>query len=496
MKIVIVGGGTAGWLAALIISKRQPEHQIIVIESSTIGIIGAGEGSTGSMTNVIQNITFNYGCNEEDFVKKCDVTPKLGIEFINWRGDNQSYISPIDGSFSSSEPFDYGFAHAFSEYGTKGMHMCSEDGIMIEHNKYTLSQLDGPAAYHFDAHKVGKYFKEVCGQHVTHLDTEVIDVIIDEQGFIKELKLKNEINLQADFFIDATGFSRVLMNKLGAIWHSYKDKLPVDRAMPFLMKYESKEIIRPVTTARAQKNGWMWEIPLLNRKGCGYVFSSEFLNEEHAQKEIEENLGKSIDPIRIIKFNSGRLDRLWIKNCLAIGLSAAFAEPLEATSIHTTITQLENFVDIALKATKEQTCEPAVIEIYNRQHEFMYDLLKDFLVLHYHAGRADTDFWKHINESSMLTDQVREILEISKIRMPNSHAFFPVAGIAGWPLWSFILAGTGNLSQSVVLKDINMNRIPGFSKLATEKFQHNVLEKIKIYPDNTDQIVKRRLVFR
>lgn len=495
MKIAIVGGGTAGWLAALIISKRQPLHEITVIESSTIGIIGAGEGSTGSMTNVIQNITFDYGCNEADFIKKCDVTPKLGIEFVNWQGDKQSYISPIDGSFTSNQPFDYAFAHAFSEYGIAGMHRCTEDGILIEYNKDTLFQSDGPAAYHFDAHKVGKYFKEVCGEKVQHIDSEVTNVILDDSGFIKELKLKNEGILQADFFIDATGFSRVLMKKLGANWHSYKDKLPVDRAMPFLMKYNQDEPIRPVTRAIAQKTGWMWEIPLLNRKGCGYVFSSEFLNEENAQQEIEENLGQLVEPIKIIKFDSGRLDQLWIKNCLAIGLAAAFAEPLEATSIHTTIVQLENFVKEALKLDKTSTCDPLIIQMYNRQHEFMYDLLKDFLVLHYHAGRSDTEFWRYINSETMLTDQVKEIIDISKIRMPNTYNFFPVSGIAGWPLWSFILAGTGNLSSSIATKDMLMNRIPGFSKAETERFIFDIKNKIKDYPDNTSQIIKRRLIF-
>lgn len=495
MKIAIVGGGTAGWLAALIISKRQSFHEITVIESSTIGIIGAGEGSTGSMTNVIQNITYNYGCDEADFVKKCDVTPKLGIEFVNWKGDGQSYVSPIDGSFSSDQPFDYAFAHAFSKYGTNGMHLCTEDGILIEHNKDTLSLPDGPAAYHFDAHKVGKYFKEVCGEKVKHIDSEVLEVSLNDSGYIDRLILKNGDSFAADFFVDATGFSRVLMKKLGASWHSYKDKLPVDRAMPFLMKYKDNEKIKPVTKARAQKNGWMWEIPLLNRKGCGYVFSSEFLNEDDAQREIEENLGCAVDPIRIIKFDSGRLNQLWIKNCLAVGLAAAFAEPLEATSIHTTIVQLENFVKDALKFDKISTCDSQIIDLYNRQHEFMYDLLKDFLVLHYHAGRNDTEFWRYINTESMLTEQVKEIIEISKIRMPNTYSFFPVSGIAGWPLWSFILAGTGNLSPAIVDKDIKINRIPIFSELETERFISSITDKIKDYPDNTVQIIKRRLNF-
>lgn len=493
MKIAIVGGGTAGWLAALIISKRHPIHDITVIESSSIGIIGAGEGSTGSLTNIIQNITHNYGCDENDFVKSCDVTAKLGIEFTNWKGDKTSYIAPIDGSITSSQPFDSSFAYCLAEYGPEKMHYSSKDGILIENHKDTLSQADGPAAYHFDAHKVGKYFKKICGNSVTHKDTKVVDVLINENGFVEKLLLDNDETLSADFFIDASGFKRLIADKLGVSWHSYKDKLPVDRAMPFLLQYNEKEIIKPVTRAVAQKNGWMWEIPLISRKGCGYVYSSDFLSDDNAQREIEEFFGKSIDPIKIIKFDSGRLDKLWVKNCLCIGLSAAFAEPLEATSIHTTICQLEDFCEY-LSPSMQETCDDQNIKNYNLQHTFMYDLLKDFLVLHYHAGRSDTQFWQYVNQESMLTTQVREIIEICKIRLPNYASFLPVYGIAGWPLWSYILAGTGNLLPPIARKDIKENRMTEWSKINTENFMAYTYNEIKEYPNNTQTITKRRLV--
>ena len=495
MNITIVGGGTAGWVAALIISKRKPNHTVTVIESPTVGIIGAGEGSTGTMTNIIQNITFDYGCNEKEFVSFCDVTPKLGIEFVDWSGDKDYYISPITGSYTASVPLDYAFLHSLSTLPKNKLHLCSADGILIEHNKDTLSQKDGPAAYHFDAHKVGKYFKKVCGDKVKHIELDVTEVTLSENGNIKSLKLSDGNLIESDFFIDATGFSRTLMSKLNCEWTSYKKHLPVDRAMPFLTNYELDEKIKPATKAWAQKNGWMWQIPLLRRKGCGYVYSSDFVTDDAAKIELEKNIGYEIDPIRIIKFDSGRLKNLWIKNCLGVGLCAAFAEPLEATSIHTTIMQLENFTSEFLADTVEDTLIESRINDYNETFGYMYDLLKDFLVLHYRAGRSDTDFWRHVNSDATLTDFTREILDIAKIRSPNSTLFPPVAGVAGWSLWSFILGGTGNLSPTTALKDLKTFKLSKIALFEAATFIAHTENSILDLPDNTHAIRARQKVF-
>jgi tryptophan halogenase len=493
MKIVIVGGGTAGWLAALIISKTKPrEHVITVIESSTIGIIGAGEGSTGTLTNIIQNLTGKYDCDEKDFVDSCDVTPKLGIEHKNWTGDGSSYLAPIDGSWTSNSPLDFMFMHTLANFDKSKWHLNSEDGFLIEQNKDTLSVNGGPQAYHFDAHKVGKYFKKVCGNTVSHIDDEVLDSELDENGFLKSLILKSGEKIAGDFFIDATGFSKKLMNKLEVKWHSYKKNLPVDRAMPFLLDYEENEIIKPVTTAWAQQSGWTWMIPTLNRRGCGYVFSSDFLSEDQAQAEMESQLGKKIKPIKFIKFESGRLEQLWYKNCMAIGLAAAFAEPLEATSIHTTIMQLENFAQFFLKSNRNSTCEEKSIQLYNEKHLFMYDLIKDFLVVHYQGGRQDTEFWKYISSGEPLTDHARDIMNICKHRVPNSSLYPGIAGAAGWPLWSYILAGTGNLSKEVAKKELQLHRIEQYAEIEYKKMSADIENRIRVLPNNTDEIRKRQ----
>lgn len=493
MKIVIVGGGTAGWLAALVISKTQPkDHFVTVVESSKIGIIGAGEGSTGTLTNIIQNITGNYDCDEKDFIESCDVTPKLGIEHKNWTGDGTSYFGPIDGPWTCDSPVDYLFMHTLANLDKSKWHLNSEDGFLIEENKDTLSLKNGPQAYHFDAHKVGKYFKKVCGEKVKHIDAEVIDSTLDEQGFLKTLTLNTGEIIQGDFFLDATGFSRLLMKKLNVGWHSYRNHLPVDRAMPFLLPYDSNEIIRPVTTAWAQQSGWMWMIPTLNRKGCGYVFSSEFISEDQAHHEVEQTLGRKIDPIKFIKFDSGRSEVLWKKNVMCIGLSAAFAEPLEATSIHTTIVQLENFAQFFLKKSKSETCDEKNIDLYNEKHIFMYDLIKDFLVLHYQGGRTDSEFWRYISSGKTITDHVSDIIEVCKHRVPTNFLFPGIAGSAGWPLWSYILAGTNKLTPAVARKDLELHRLSDHARLEYEHLTNHTKNKIKSLQDNTDAIRKRQ----
>lgn len=488
MKIVVVGGGTAGWLAALMISKIKPEHNVTVIESSKIGIIGAGEGSTGSLTNIVQNIMFDFGCNEQDFIKETDSTVKLGIKHIGWNKDPKKYYyGPIDGTPTSNDRCDIVFQHALGYRDQEMLHLATELGYKIHHNKNSFVEPEGNHAYHFDAHKVGQYFKKIS--NAEHIDSEVNDVIVDSMtGYVKELKLANGSSVTGDMFIDASGFNQVLMKAVGGKWKSYKDNLPVNCALPFLLPYEDNEIIEPVTNAWAQNNGWCWQIPTKNRRGCGYVFSDDFVTPEQAQDELEKTIGKKVDPIRLLKFDSGRQEKLWIKNVLSIGLCAAFAEPLEATSIHTTIMQLKDFVFGCLGSTVEETCNNGQVENYNNVNAHLYDTMKDFLVAHYTCGRNDTEFWKHIDSGATETDFVKAIREVCKYRVPNSTMFPRQEGSAGWPLWSYVLAGTGALKDHVARQEIMFNNDERLGHTAyiyhVDQF-HIMSENL---PDNTSYI--------
>ena len=492
MKIVIVGGGTAGWLAALFISKVQKNsHDITVIESSKIGIIGAGEGSTGHLADIINNRLWNFDCNETDFITECDVTLKLGIKHKGWTPDlNSYYIGPIDGSETGGDIPDINFLYALGYGDFKKLHTSTILGTFCESNKSTFfdkTSTTGNHAYHFDAHKVGKYFQKVSmKENVKHIDAEVLEVLLNEQGFIKTLKLDGDRSIDGDLFIDCSGFARVLMTKLEAKWISYKDHLPVNSAMPFILPYKDDEIIEPMTTAWAQKNGWMWDIPTQARRGCGYVFSDEFTTADQAQAEIEQSLGQKIDPIRLLKFDTGRLENIWIKNCVAVGLSAAFAEPLEATSIHSTIVQLTYLVFEYLRDNIEDTYSPGTASAYNRRVGYMYDTFRDFLVLHYAGGRTDSEFWKHISSGATLTPFVRDMLDMSKHRSPNTGEFLGFFGYAGWVLFSQVLAGTNNLTPEIARRELEFFGKTSQAKAKYEELQQSFQRAPRRCIDNTE----------
>ena len=492
MKIVICGGGTAGWLAALMISKVQPDHEVVVIESSKIGIIGAGEGSTGYLTDIIQGNTWNYGCNEIDFIKETSATPKLGILHKDWKQVGHSYFGPID-STNSQGMCDYVLMYALAN----GIptHTASFNGYMIEQSKSSFfvnpeTGLDNVKshAYHFDAHKVGRYFKKVCGEKVRNIDSEVIDVNLDENGYITSVKLQDGQTVTGDFWIDCTGFKRIFMKPMENSWCSYQKHLPVNTAMPFLMPYGEDEKIDPVTTAWAQSSGWMWQIPTQERKGCGYVFSDQFISDEQAQLEIERVLGCEIEPIRFLKFDTGRIDRAWVKNCMWTGLSAAFAEPLEATSIHSTIIQLQYWIFDYLRDTQEQTCNPGSINVYNRRVAKMYDDFKDFLVMHYVTQRQDSEFWRWIATGATLTDNVKNLLELQKTRPISPVDFDAYHGYAGAGLYNWVMAGLGHLTPKMAQQELDFF---GKNEIARDVWalqEYNAARLVEPMIDNTDFI--------
>lgn len=494
MRICIVGGGTAGWLAALMIHKIQGNsHDITLIESSRIGIVGAGEGSTGYLTDIIQGHSWNYGCNEIDFLRETGATVKLGIRHKDWKHVGHSYIGPIDGSNSVGADCDYMLLKAITD--GRPFHESSANGYIIEKSLSSfILQDDGKLtnssshAYHFDAHKVGKYFKKVCGENVTSIDADVVDINLDENGFVTSIVLADGRIIEADFFIDCSGFKRIFASKLGVPWISYSKHLPVNRAMPFLMKYDEDEKIDPVTTAWAQKAGWMWQIPVQERKGCGYVYCDSFTSDEQAQNEIEQLLGKKIEPIRFFSFETGRLDQLWAKNCLFVGLSAAFAEPLEATSIHSTIVQLTWFAFNYLRDTKNETCNIASTNFYNRRVAKMYDDFRDFLVLHYMTERNDSEFWKWMNTKETATEKVRLFLELIKTRTLQPCDFDAYFGSAGASLHNWVMAGLGMLDVNLAQRDLDFY---GREKLAVDCWtmhDHTMSETTKHMIDNTDFI--------
>jgi tryptophan halogenase len=346
-NIVIVGGGTAGWLSALYLNNKFKNSKITLIESNEIGILGAGEGTTGNIVKFLNDL----GISQDDMLNNCEATFKTGIDFENWTNNRSTYYHPID-------------------YKPKGQGY----------------------AYHFNARLLAKYLKALAIERgVNWIEGIVTEPIVDDTNKIIGLKTADSI-IDATFVIDCSGFKRLLIgNHYKSKWISYEKHLKVNTAIPFFLPNDNVNI-RTTTKSIAMKFGWMWQIPLQSRRGCGYIFDSTEISEEEAKKEIIEFLGVDVEFNKPIKFKPGSYENVWVENCLAIGLSGGFLEPLEATSIMTTILQLEVFCEVI--------SEKITLKKYNKFVNCVNTENMVFIYYHYLTNRTDTNFWKKVKESA------------------------------------------------------------------------------------------------
>lgn len=442
MKIIILGGGTAGWIAALSIIKAQPNlHDVTVIESKKIGIIGAGEGSTGIFTDFIAGNFFHTGIDISDFIEKTNATLKYGIKHVNWKGDNTSYFAPLDGTRTSHLSPDIDFCKLL--FQDKNAAMFSTELGHAYKNKYIPKK---GFSFHFDAFKVGEYFSNIAIRAgVKHIDTDILGVKTNEYGTeILSLIDTNKIEYTADFFIECSGFSRSLSGALDMKWHSYSKNLPVNSAIAFQKPLD--DTVEPCTEARALDAGWVWKIPTSERFGMGYVYSDNFITDEQAIEEVNLKY-KNPQILRKFKFTSGRTSEFWKSNCLSLGLSSAFVEPLEATSIHTTIIQTLIFVMEHLQPTKSRTINEYRIRKYNNTIIELQDNIRDFLVLHYLGGRTDTKFWQYMNFESQIPENLKYILDICKDSIISNLTLDTRFGSPAASLYNWILLGLGKINE-------------------------------------------------
>lgn len=461
MKIVIVGGGTAGWLAALMISKVCGDtHNVTLVESSSVGIIGAGESSTGALRGILNNEVFDYGCNEFDFMASAKATPKYAILHKDWNGVGTQYTAPIDTTIDESY---IGTNSLLAAYVARGIpiHHASINGRLVD-NKLTDFYLEdnnvlssNRHAYNFDARLAAKYLERICSFDVNKIDAKVTNIELGENGFVTKLILDNGTDVEGDFFIDASGFARIFYDKLQMKWQDYKE-LTLNAAMPFILPYEDGEEHKFVARSWAQKHGWMWTVPKLDDLGCGYAYDDRYITQEQAQQEIETVLGRKIEPIKKLKFNPGRLEKVWNKNVLSIGLSASFLEPLEATSIHGTILQLNMFMFTHLKETLERTVNDVNKKIYNETVTKIFDEFKTFLLIHYKNNRKDSDFWIESNRLVEENSKVAEIMEIAKTRLLTQSDVENHYGCAGAELYNWILCGLGHYTKDTAIKEMRL----------------------------------------
>lgn len=461
-KIVVVGGGTSAWLtiSTLLYKIHTLKNiEIVCIESKDIPVIGVGESTTGIMRDII-NFHDHLG-DEKEFLKETGSTFKYGIRHADWNQIGKNFVSPLGSSFDNVTTYptkDYDYIRILHIADNLSHTEPLQNKLMLENKIYNDNEYHCDVAYHIDSFKTGQYLKKKClnTNRVKKIESTVEEIFLNEKGEIKSLILKNKKIIEADFFIDCTGFHRVLINKLNTKFISYKNDLLVNRAITFPRKVYENEIIKNYTNSTARKYGWTWEIQLQERIGRGYVYNSNMIKDEEIISEINEIFDEKIIPNNIINFESGRIDKFWNKNVLSIGLSSSFVEPLEATAIHCTILQMKHFMDYYF--TENLNMQETVLhDSYNKEMVNMWDDIRDFIVLHYISQRKDTVFWKEASSVERRSKELKEKLEKWKYRMPRTidysikgNNFYNL----GNTLWYQICMGMNILNSEVAKKEL------------------------------------------
>jgi len=450
-SITIVGGGSAGWMAAAALATYLGKNASIrLVESEEIGIVGVGEASVPHIRQ------FNgqwLGIEEADFVKRTQATVKLGIQFNDWGRIGDSYIHGFGAIGRSLGPLPF---HQFwlklRQSGRAGpIGAYSPQTVMAPQGRFAPCDGNAPPhspladiayAYHFDATLYARYLRELAQQRgVTRIEGKIVKVNQRaHDGFIESLTMENGQVVDGELFIDCSGFRGLLIEETlhtGYVDWSYW--LPCDRALA--VPSERAEPITPYTRSTARAAGWQWRIPLQHRTGNGYVYSSRHVSDDEAAATLLANLdGKALGDPRQLRFTTGMRSKLWNKNVVALGLASGFLEPLESTSIYLA----QSGITRLLSLFPQRDFNPQLSERYNRESVFEYERIRDFLVLHYHATeRDDSAFW-NLCRTMPVPDTLRDTIDLFRADgryFRNGDDFFAL------PSWVQVMLGQGIVPQ-------------------------------------------------
>lgn len=438
-KILIVGGGSAGWMTAAYVDavlnrEGRKRVEVSLIESPDVPRIGVGEATIPSINHVLSAI----GIDEIDFLKRVDGTYKQAIKYVNWlHGKGESYYhafgrfrqNPVDTTSLNWLTSDRSIP--FSETISAQPVIC-ELGLAPKMFGPWQMGTRLPYAFHMNALKFADYLCEIAtARGVQHHLDHVVDIDLRDDGDIDAVTTRSGARLEADLFIDCTGFAALLIEKkLGVPWVDCSQWLLCDRAATIQVPYESSfpGVVRPNTLATAVSAGWIWEIPLQNRRAWGYVHSSDFISEDEAEKELRALVGSAGDsfPVRFVPFKVGYRAKSWVRNCIAIGLSAGFIEPLESTGLYLSdlaaVMLTEHFPfgrDMSAPAFRFNRI------LANRFHEIL-----DFINMHYCLTRRnDTPFWQEVQRPERINERLQAKLEFWRGKPPSpadfEDQFFP-----------------------------------------------------------------------
>ena len=480
-RIMIVGGGTSGWMTAAYLRRALgAETQVTVVESSTIRTIGVGEATFSTL-----KLFFDFlGLRERDWMPHCSAAYKLAIRFQNWRKKPGHFYHPFQRLESSEgmsaaewwlklkrgeSPLDYAcfttpalcdamrsprfldgtiYDDKVSAFFPPSIFPPAElaGTRPVPNSRIAGHQVQYPYAYHFNAFELAEYLQGYAVQRgVTRIVDDVVSVPLAEDGSIAGIETKEHGRLDADLYIDCTGFRGLLINQaLGEPFISFNDTLLNDSAVAIQVPRDIETVgIKPYTTATAHNAGWSWNIPLYGRDGTGYVYSSKFIDKEEAEREFREFLGPAAanSSANHIKMRIGRSRNSWVKNCVAIGLSSGFVEPLESTGIFFIQHNIEELVNHFPVGDR---LDENMIKSFNKTIGECIDGVREFLTIHFYASdRDDTPYWRSTKEIA-LPDSLAERLDIWKARLPGPRNIYQAFhGFESYS-WIVMLAGLGS----------------------------------------------------
>ncbi len=414
-RVVIVGGGTAGWIAAASMARLLgPSVKITLIESEAIGTVGVGEATIPQ----IRRLNGVLGLDENEFVRETRGTFKLGIEFNNWGHIGERYLHTFGdaGINLASLHFHHYWLRSRAEGQAASLwdyslhHKAAYANMFGRLDRVGNTSMTGLAyAFHFDAGLYARYLrKHAEANGVTRIEGKVVDVALEpETGHINHVTLESGQVVAGDLFVDCSGFRGLLIGQaLGVGYQDWSKWLPCDGAVA--VGCESTQPLLPYTKATAHDAGWQWRIPLQHRTGNGHVFCEQFTSEDKATETLLANLdGAPMGEPKRLRFTTGRREKFWHKNCVSLGLASGFLEPLESTSIHL----IQSNVSKLIELFPDKTFDAPNEHEYNRQVSHEYELIRDFLILHYHrTDREDSEFWrycKHMSVPESLTEKMK-----------------------------------------------------------------------------------------
>lgn len=402
-KVVVLGGGTAGWMSAALLKKVLGDTiDLTLVESEQIGTVGVGEATIPP----IQLLNQVLGLDEKAFLRETKATIKLAIQFENWGSKGESYFHTFGAPGKA-----LAFCH-FHHYWTRARQLGHDFNLWdfdlnyncIKGGKFAPIKVQDPIlelsyAYHFDAGLYAQFLRKMSEKMgAKRIEGKVAQVFQDpENGYISSLRLEDGQDIHGDFFIDCSGFRALLIQqKLGVGYDDWSHHLPCDRAIAVPSNRFEKTL--PYTRSIAHEAGWQWRIPLQHRNGNGLVYSSNYLSDDEATQKLLGNLdSEAIGDPNYIKFTTGRRRKQWFRNVLAVGLSSGFLEPLESTSIHL----IQSAVVRLIQLFPHDGVKDSEVAEYNKQSEIEFEQIRDFLILHYNLNRRDEPFWRDRREAEI-----------------------------------------------------------------------------------------------